>query len=95
MKRSRFTDSRIIEVWKQAEVGTPVPDLCREYGVRSATFYKWRAKRDWILVFTQSGLITVGRSLSGKGRAAQVTPLFKLNDNVREPNPHHRNICIA
>ena len=23
---------------------TPVPDLCREHGVSSATFYKWRAK---------------------------------------------------
>ena len=31
-------------VLKQAEVGTPVPDLCREHGVSSATFYKWRAK---------------------------------------------------
>ena len=31
-------------VLNQAEVGTPVPDLCREHGVSSATFYKWRAK---------------------------------------------------
>jgi putative transposase len=44
MKRSRFTDSQIMAVLKQAEVGTPVPDLCREHGVSSATFYKWRAK---------------------------------------------------
>ena len=44
MKRSRFTDGQIMAVLKQAEVGTPVPDLCREHGVSSATFYKWRAK---------------------------------------------------
>ena len=31
-------------VLKQAEAGTPVPDLCREHGVSTATFYKWRAK---------------------------------------------------
>ena len=31
-------------VLKQAETGTPVPDLCREHGVSTATFYKWRAK---------------------------------------------------
>ena len=44
MKRSRFTDSQIMAVLKQAEAGTPVPDLCREHGVSTATFYKWHAK---------------------------------------------------
>ena len=43
MKRSRFIDSQIMAVLKQAEAGTPVPDLCREHGVSTATFYKWRA----------------------------------------------------
>jgi putative transposase len=31
-------------ILKQAEAGTPVPKLCREHGVSSATIYKWRAK---------------------------------------------------
>jgi len=44
MKKSRFADSQIIAILKQAEAGTPVPDLCREHGISSATFYKWRAK---------------------------------------------------
>jgi putative transposase len=44
MKKSKFTDSQIIAILKQAEVGTPTPDLCREHGISSATFYKWRAK---------------------------------------------------
>ena len=44
MKKSRFTDSQIMAVWKQAEAGTPVLDLCREHGISNATFYKWRAK---------------------------------------------------
>lgn len=44
MKKSRFTDSQIIAVLKQAEGGTPVSELCRSHGISSATFYKWRSK---------------------------------------------------
>jgi len=44
MKTSRFSDSQILAVLKQAEAGTPAPELCREHGISSATFYKWRSK---------------------------------------------------
>ena len=44
MKTSRFTDSQIIAILKQAEAGSPVPEMCREHGMSTATFYKWRAK---------------------------------------------------
>jgi putative transposase len=44
MKKSRYTDSQILAILKQAEAGTPVPELCREHGMSSAAFYKWRAK---------------------------------------------------
>jgi putative transposase len=44
MKKSRFTDSQILAILKQAESGAPVPELCREHGMSSASFYKWRAK---------------------------------------------------
>ena len=44
MKKLRFTDSQILAILKQAECGSPVPELCREHGISSATFYKWRSK---------------------------------------------------
>ena len=44
MKKSRYSDNQIINILRQAEAGTPVSELCREYGMSSATFYKWRAK---------------------------------------------------
>jgi len=44
MKKSQFTDSQIVAVLKQAEVGVPVPDLCRQHGISSATFCKWHSK---------------------------------------------------
>ena len=44
MKKSRFTDSQILAILKQAENGIPVPELCRQHGMSSASFYKWRSK---------------------------------------------------
>jgi putative transposase len=44
MKKSRYTDSQIMDALKRVEAGIAVPDLCRELGISSATFYKWRAK---------------------------------------------------
>ena len=44
MKKSRFSDSQILSILKQAEAGTPVSELCREHGMSTASFYKWRAK---------------------------------------------------
>ena len=44
MKTSRYSDSQILAILKQTEAGTLVPTLCREHGMSSAAFYKWRAK---------------------------------------------------
>jgi len=44
MKKSRYSDSQILAILKQAENGIPVAQLCREHGMSSATFYKWRSK---------------------------------------------------
>lgn len=44
VKKSKFKDSQIIGLIKRAQAGEPVASLCREAGISSATFYKWRSK---------------------------------------------------
>ena len=44
MKQSKFTESQIIKIVNEADAGVPVPDLCRQHGISTSTFYKWRAK---------------------------------------------------
>ncbi|HDR9044058.1 TPA: DDE-type integrase/transposase/recombinase [Burkholderia vietnamiensis] len=44
MKKSRFTEEQIAYALKQAELGTPVAEVCRKMGISDATFYNWRTK---------------------------------------------------
>jgi putative transposase len=44
MKKSRFSESQIFSILKEAEAGIPVAKLCRKHGMSDASFYKWRAK---------------------------------------------------
>jgi putative transposase len=44
MRKSKFTDSQIMDAVKRVEAGFAVPYICRELGISTATFYKWRAK---------------------------------------------------
>jgi putative transposase len=49
MKKSRFSDSQIFVLLKEAEGGQTLPTLCREHGMSSATFYKWRVRYGGLL----------------------------------------------
>lgn len=44
MRKSKFTDSQVMDALKRVDAGLTVPELCRDLGISSATFYKWRAK---------------------------------------------------
>ncbi len=45
MKRSRFTETQIIGVLKEADSGsTTIRELCRKHGISDGTYYKWKSK---------------------------------------------------
>jgi putative transposase len=44
VKRKRFSVEQIVAVLKQADVGVPVVEVCRQVGITEQTFYRWKAK---------------------------------------------------
>lgn len=42
--KKRYSESQIVGILKQSEGGISVAELCREHGMSSASFYKWRSK---------------------------------------------------
>lgn len=44
MKKSKFTESQIVSILKQADAGIPIKDLCRQAGISPATYYLWKSK---------------------------------------------------
>ena len=75
MKKTRLSDSQIMEVLKRDDAGVKVPDLCRELVVSSATFYKCRAKF--------GGVVS---SISSRGCCSQYKGAENLG--VINANPH-------
>lgn len=44
MKKSRFSESQIVSILKQADAGMAAKDVCRQAGISLATYYQWKSK---------------------------------------------------
>jgi len=44
MKKSKFSDTQIVSILKEAEAGMPVKEVCRQHQISSACYYKWKSK---------------------------------------------------
>lgn len=44
MKQTRFTETQIVAILKEADSGMLVEDVCRKHGISDATYYNWKSK---------------------------------------------------
>lgn len=44
MRKSKFSESQIVAILKQADAGVAVKDLCRQAGVSVATDHQWKSR---------------------------------------------------
>ena len=93
MKISRFTDSQIMRILKQAESGISAPELCREHGMSNAMLYKWRAKyggMDVSMVSRLKELEDENRRLKNVCRSAMTSRCTQGGDGKKVVKPSSR-----
>lgn len=81
MKRSRFTETQIVSILKEADVGAKVKDLCRKHGISDATYYNWKSKYGGMLASDLKRMKELEKELSQFKR--MYADLARENDAMR------------
>ena len=76
MKKSRFSETQIVSILKEADAGRPVKETCRKRGISNATYYTWKSK--------YGGM---SASMSCCHRTSRASPIHPL---IIPPSVHNR-----
>ena len=87
MRKSRFSEEQIIGLFKEAEAGRKVADLCREHGISEPTFYRWKSKYSGLEVGDAKKL----RALEDENRRLKQLVADQQLDNLRGPEAYSRH----
>jgi len=42
MRRSKYSETQIVQILKEQQAGVRVDEIVRKYGISAATFFKWK-----------------------------------------------------
>ncbi len=66
MRQSKFTETQIVSILKEADAGRPVNEIWRSYGISSVTYDKWKAKYGGLEASARSGSGNLNKPLGGE-----------------------------
>ena len=83
MRNSKFSETQIVSILKEADAGMPVKEVCRKHGISSPTYYAWKAKYGGLSASELKRIKELERDLRHKEKAlAETAALLSLAPGV-------------